>query len=651
MTETSGKGKHEDGLRARLNLSLMGERKANRCSFRANGSATPGEGFSLCCRFVSPIVATVHAIVNPSWSSSTFSRTVSSTKESGHNLTFAAIWDPEEGMTSYHGEHLLCTPVAPSFSPEAAGPLDDSTIDHAAPPYSISCFNRQLRPDERQFLSSLDLPGLDSVRHSQDDFVLLSPVDTSDSDSESDDTCNYTPVLERPSNIPWAKPNHTDHFNRPSHSNHLDLPNRPTHPVTPSSTLTFAAVWDPEEGMTAFSGPALFDSLCPTPQKVTLHTPCTAHTAKKYPGSSSLPIKSISTSGYGSGSRPSLGNSSTTSFSANSCCTYPPPLPPKQNQTSTLGRSRASSLNSKPLPPPPPPRSTTRPRPSAERIRPLAVPKKPHRRTTLVLTEQDIEDLTTLGVADLECEIGLLLSQPPINTWYREEEEGASNGGCSGSGQPSGQVDQFDPLDRRYDPHGNSRFSIDTFICDAGHSQDPCHMAVPDGEVAKDVGHESVFDEGFYEAIAEVYGHPDCEPHLPSRFSMTTTSTTNYLQVDVSSETSSINPTHIISRRFARVPPASAFHQGSSHSHTHANTDPSSHSGHPSHLRSSRSDEGETSGGIRGSTNVPRGLRRRATTLNRLSKALGKWTRVAKHEEQWVWVEVRPVIRERLLLV
>ncbi|KAJ7590704.1 hypothetical protein C8J56DRAFT_540112 [Mycena floridula] len=45
----------------------------------------------------------------------------------------------------------------------------------------------------------------------------------------------------------------------------------------------------------------------------------------------------------------------------------------------------------------------------------------------------------------------------------------------------------------------------------------------------------SIDDEGFYESI-ELFGggdgHPDCEPHLPSRFSTTTTSTSNYINID-----------------------------------------------------------------------------------------------------------------------
>lgn len=70
----------------------------------------------------------------------------------------------------------------------------------------------------------------------------------------------------------------------------------------------------------------------------------------------------------------------------------------------------------------------------------------------------------------------------------------------------------------------------------ASSTFDGLDMRVPSHEfaVSKSKGHHrppSVDDEGFFETFSDSE-HPDCEPHLPSRFSVTTTSTSNYIDVD-----------------------------------------------------------------------------------------------------------------------
>ncbi|THU99572.1 hypothetical protein K435DRAFT_490769 [Dendrothele bispora CBS 962.96] len=52
---------------------------------------------------------------------------------------------------------------------------------------------------------------------------------------------------------------------------------------------------------------------------------------------------------------------------------------------------------------------------------------------------------------------------------------------------------------------------------------------------ARERRYESEYYSFASQDAEEFYGHPDCEPHLPSRFSTTTTSTSTYVDVDFSS--------------------------------------------------------------------------------------------------------------------
>ncbi|TFK39027.1 hypothetical protein BDQ12DRAFT_665798 [Crucibulum laeve] len=148
----------------------------------------------------------------------------------------------------------------------------------------------------------------------------------------------------------------------------------------------------------------------------------------------------------------------------------------------------------------------------------------------------------------------------------------------------------------------------------------------------------SIDDEGFFESLhKDLHFHPDCDPHLPSRFSMTTSSTSRYVEVDFdSTETCATHspPNLPYYEQFSTRPrpalkalPRVASHVLSlAHSSQH-DTSPSAYS-KPSYIQ-------------------------RHTLSPRLSRALkGRCTK-RPQDERWVFVEVKSVVQvqvtERML--
>lgn len=156
---------------------------------------------------------------------------------------------------------------------------------------------------------------------------------------------------------------------------------------------------------------------------------------------------------------------------------------------------------------------------------------------------------------------------------------------------------------------------------------------------------------------------------------MTTTSTTNFLQVEISSEASSVHTTRVSNRRVTKVPPASALE-------LLPQTPPISKASQQRHYSRTPSSTSTTATSLFGSgwtaaTKRINHIRTRETSplrvatpaesdsssssspfkFTRLSRALDRWRTNApnkvknrmKSEERWVWVEVRPVIRERII--